>query len=291
MIVISSAITMSTYLILLCCAAALFLNDFQTTSCLTSDPTSDNDFFTRHGFVNSRVVGGEDAKPHSAPWVISMQWGALVTSHRCGGSIIAPNWVVTAGHCLLGVADIGMFVVVAGRHNLNFHESQQQRRDIIRSQTWIHERYTGGVAPYDIALIRVEPGFEYNSFVGPIELPIAGEQHTGDVQLHGWGSISTTNWPNLPDVLQTVVKPIISLKECADAFGPSPLHESNICTGPLSGGISACSGDSGGPITQQGAVIGIASWTVIPCGQANAPTVYTGVSSFIDWIENIVEHN
>lgn len=181
-----------------------------------------------------------------------------------------------------------MFVVVAGRHNLNFHESMQQRRNIIRSQTWIHERYTGGVAPYDIALIRVDPGFEYNSFVGPIELPVANERHTGDVQLHGWGSISTTHWPILPDILQTVVKPIISLTECAEAFGPSPLHETNVCTGPLSGGISACSGDSGGPITQAGAVIGIASWTVIPCGQANAPTVYTGVSSFIDWIENIV---
>lgn len=272
---------MNIYLILICCTAPLLVVN---ASRITSDPR-------RHGFLNSRVVGGEDAEPHSAPWIISMQWGVLVTTHRCGGSIIAPNWVITAGHCLLGVADIGMFVVIAGRHNLNFHESMQQRRNIIRSQTWIHERYTGGVAPYDIALIRVDPGFEYNSYVGPIALPVAGERHTGNVQLHGWGSMSTTSWPILPDILQTVVKPIITLEECAKAFGPSPLHETNVCTGPLSGGISACSGDSGGPITQAGAIIGIASWTVIPCGQANAPTVYTGVSSFIDWIENIVENH
>lgn len=280
---------MNTYLILFCCAAIVLLANASPNTARHS--TSATDFLSRHGFVNSRVVGGEDAKPHSAPWIVTMQWGAVNTTHRCGGSIIAPNWVVTAGHCLLGVADTGIFVVIAGLHKLNFPESTQQRRDIIRSKTWIHERYTGGVAPYDIALIRVEPRFEYNSYVGSIALPAYGERHTGDVRLHGWGSISTTNWPILPDVLQTVVKPIISLEECADAFGPSPLHETNVCTGPLSGGVSACSGDSGGPITQDGAVIGIASWTVIPCGQANAPTVYTAVSSFIDWIKNIVDNH
>ena len=46
--------------------------------------------------VISRIVGGEDAIPHSWPWQVSVQGYG---SHYCGGSIIAPKWVVTAAHC------------------------------------------------------------------------------------------------------------------------------------------------------------------------------------------------
>lgn len=244
----------------------------------------------RYGFLNGRVVGGAEAVPHSAQWIVTMQWGIVTGSHRCGGSIITPNWVVTAGHCLLGVRPDGIFLLAAGRHNLRGNEYTEQRRNINRAQTWIHEDYLGGVAPFDIALILVEPGFVYNSWVGPIALPTQDHDHVGDVTLHGWGSISTTNIPNMPANLQTVVKPVLTLADCAEAFGESPLHETNVCTGPLSGGISACSGDSGGPISQDGEIVGIASWTVIPCGQANAPTVYVKVSSFVDWINRIIDN-
>lgn len=39
---------------------------------------------------------------------------------------------------------------------------------------------------------------------------------------------------------------------------------------------------SGGPITWQGAVVGIASWTLRPCG--TVPQVFTRVTHFLDWI-------
>lgn len=66
----------------------------------------------------------------------------------------------------------------------------------------------------------------------------------------------------------------------------------NVCTGPLYDAISSCSGDSGGPLAQEGAngteVIGIVSWGVSPCGYPGAPSVYVKVSSFIDFIsENV----
>lgn len=63
-----------------------------------------------------------------------------------------------------------------------------------------------------------------------------------------------------------------------------PLSPNNICTGPLSGGLSACSGDSGGPLEQDGTVIGIVSWGMTPCGSRGAPSVFTKVSAYIDWI-------
>lgn len=59
----------------------------------------------------------------------------------------------------------------------------------------------------------------------------------------------------------------------------------NLCTGPLTGGLSTCSGDSGGPLIQNGEVIGIVSWGFIPCGTTNAPSVFVTVADYEGWID------
>lgn len=82
--------------------------------------------------------------------------------------------------------------------------------------------------------------------------------------------------------------------ECAAAiealFGKDRIFDvTNLCTGPLYNGISACTGDTGTPLVQKGPnnkteLIGVTSWAVNPCGYRGAPTVYVKVSSFIDFI-------
>lgn len=239
----------------------------------------------KFGFIDGRIVGGQDAEPHSAPWIISMQWGvAGFTTHLCGGSIIRPNWVVSAAHCLDAVPGFGSWLVIAGRHNIAISEETEQSRSVERSNAWTHAQYSGGVGPFDIGLIRVEIAFNFNDHVSAIALPKDDHIHFGDVELHGWGSVSTSHFPINPNILQSVTKPIIPINECDEVLGESPLHETNVCTGPLEGGISACSGDSGGPLTQDGELVGIVSWGFIPCGSANAPSVYTRVSAFNGWI-------
>lgn len=97
----------------------------------------------------------------------------------------------------------------------------------------------------------------------------------------------------MPTDLQRINMPIVEINECDAAMtslvGPHPLDKkTNICTGPLNGGISACSGDSGGPLVKAVSggyeQVGIVSWGIVPCGSVGAPSVYTGVSHFVDWI-------
>lgn len=47
---------------------------------------------------NSRIINGEEAIPHSFPWMASIE-GDISEQHYCAASIISPHWAVTAGHC------------------------------------------------------------------------------------------------------------------------------------------------------------------------------------------------
>lgn len=91
--------------------------------------------------------------------------------------------------------------------------------------------------------------------------------------------------------------PVITIEECKNAFMESvgdvgPLVDTNVCTGPLTGGYSACSGDSGGPLVgkegDKTVQIGVVSWGLMPCGHENAPSVFTRVSAFSDFINQYV---
>lgn len=72
------------------------------------------------------------------------------------------------------------------------------------------------------------------------------------------------------------------------SLGFGDISPTNLCTGPLTGEYAPCSGDSGGPLTENGEVIGILSWGFVPCGSVDRPSVYVAVSEYVNWINEII---
>ena len=64
----------------------------------------------------ARVVNGQNASPHSWPWQVSLR---VRGGHICGGSLIRPDWIVTAAHCVYRNPNPSGYTVVVGKMCLN----------------------------------------------------------------------------------------------------------------------------------------------------------------------------
>jgi secreted trypsin-like serine protease len=97
--------------------------------------------------ASSRIVGGEEAVPHEFPWQVSV---LIDGSGFCGGSLISPDWVLTAAHCADGA---GRFTITLGDHDRTVNEPSQVT---VSSTTYtVHPGWNSATLADDLALIRL----------------------------------------------------------------------------------------------------------------------------------------
>uniref|UniRef100_A0A8D2M6Z4 Peptidase S1 domain-containing protein n=1 Tax=Zonotrichia albicollis TaxID=44394 RepID=A0A8D2M6Z4_ZONAL len=236
---------------------------------------------------DSRVVGGEDAVAHSWPWQISLQYSRSGSwSHTCGGTLIAPQWVLTAAHC---ISSSKTYRVVLGKQDLSEADEPGSVAVAVEKTIGWNISRSGN----DIALVKLAEEVQETDTVRAACLPAAGKILSNNYPCYvtGWGRVRT-NGP-LADALQQALLPVVDYETCSkwDWWG-SLVRDTMVCAGG-DGIVSGCNGDSGGPLNCQRddgvwEVEGIVSFgSGLKCNMKNKPTVFTRVSAYIDWINEV----
>ena len=107
-----------------------------------------------------RIVNGIQAKPHSFPWAVSLQYQ---NAHDCGGVIIDQWNILTAAHCLDYANDLGNYFVRVGAHDCY---SSGQSMPI--AQLILHPEYDESRSVNDIGIIRLARPITFNNEIQPI---------------------------------------------------------------------------------------------------------------------------
>jgi len=237
-----------------------------------------------------KIIDGVTAADNRWPAQVSVQVGAP-SSHTCGGTLIAADWVMTASHCfhnsrgelVLRATDL---TVVAGTNNAR--NGLGQRRAVTRLIT--HPSYDPKSDDNDIALLQLATPVAIDS-PAMLSTPATDAAWAGagrTVTAVGWGN-TVTSGTLYPALLQQVDLAVTDQAACNAAYG-GDITANMICA--ASPGKDTCQGDSGGPIfasNRAGGVVqvGITSFG-IGCAQAAYPGVYTRVSRYVDWVRGYV---
>lgn len=251
----------------------------------------------------SRIVGGSPVSDGQYPYQIAMLVDKTIPglsglptarpgwAQWCGGSIIDPEYVLTASHCVIGF-DPGDFRVLAGTRDI------QTGGDVIEvDEIIMHPDYDDVTAANDFALFKLSR--PVSESLVPIVRPadaalwVAGTMATTT----GWGTTSPGGSGSR--FMLGVDVPIQPDAECTGAYGAEYMVASMMCAGDVvNGGEDSCQGDSGGPLVVNGPgaqklQVGVVSWgggeeVSTWCAHQDFPGVYSRLVNFYNWVKTEV---
>jgi len=249
--------------------------------------------------AQEKIIGGRQAGQFEYPFITALYdptISGFFNAQFCGGSLIAPDWVLTAGHCVHDNAgNVIPTTQIAAAFNVWVLSHPNTGFDSIAvSHIYVHPAYNDTTLDNDLALLHL---YRHSSQT-PIALVGQGDESllTPGTNLHicGWG-LTNFSASISADTLMKVDVQAISTSVCNGASSyAGQILPSMFCAGFLAGGKDACSGDSGGPIFGDvgghPVQTGIVSWGN-NCALPNFPGVYTKLPNYFTWIRSITGLN
>jgi secreted trypsin-like serine protease len=250
-------------------------------------PKADQDRFYKALSVERWIVNGVPVEIADHPWQVALIRGYVDEPRRaqfCGGSLIAPDMVLTAAHCVdnpIVRRRASRLDIVAGATGYA-SGGERLKADAI----FVHPQWDDETMDYDFAIVKLKTA----STLGR-RIALASGPATPGVKgmVTGWGAIAE-NGPTSDRLLGADV-PIVANTECARISGYDPVTDRMLCAGFEQGGTDSCQGDSGGPfvVSTSGSPVltGVVSWGE-GCARKERFGVYANVASVEPWIRTLM---
>jgi secreted trypsin-like serine protease len=218
--------------------------------------------------VAQAISGGGPAAQNEFPWMVRL------LPIGCGGTMITPQIVLTASHCIPDSGPDTTLTATTGAVDL-----ADAGRTVTRS-TDVYKPTGGEWYEADWGLVKLAEPLDI-----PV-VPIATTQEfdTGTFTVTGWGR-SVEGGPQRQE-LQKVEVPFLDGAECKAIVGPQANPDEDICT-VTHDDVSSCGGDSGGPLLHrdtrdswvQVGIVSFGGGCEGPFG-TESPAVFTKVSRY-----------
>lgn len=191
------------------------------------------------------IVGGREGAgiPGAASAVMVLTSGGGV----CSGVVVAPDAVLTAGHCVAGV----------GENRVHYRDAAGRPVLAEVAARLLHPAYDGDAIrgrtrSIDLALLRTRDPLPARFAPAPLSaaMPRAGQSLT----LAGYGAARGNDRRSIGRYRGAVLSVV-------EPYGPS-----RILVWLKAPGAGGCQGDSGGPILDGEAVVALAAWVKDACG-------------------------
>nr|XP_040034545.1 tissue-type plasminogen activator-like [Gasterosteus aculeatus aculeatus] len=240
-----------------------------------------------------KIVGGSFTPVESHPWVAALFHQR--TGFLCGGSLIAPCWVLTAAHCFSDgeSTTIRHLSVYLGKSAINATDADKEQRFTVE-KVIIHQKYNLDNYDNDIALLKIKSSnggcAVRSSSARTVCLAPSHTQLPAGFQCSIAGFGNERFFGHYSQIMKQAVVQLLPQTDCASqSYYGHLITENMLCAGSPDWSTDACKGDSGGPLVCEVAgrmfLFGVVSWGE-GCAKRNKPGVYTRVTNYNKWIED-----
>ncbi|MFE3858184.1 S1 family peptidase [Streptomyces griseorubiginosus] len=198
----------------------------------------------------SAIKGGGPASTKARPYAMLIEYNG---SQFCGGTLIAPTKVLTAGHCVESAGDVSTLRVIGGRTHVDGTDGTVREVASYR----LDSRYGAPGYAHDAAVLTLDRPMPYRTIpvAGPKDGKLVTAGRTATVV--GWGRTGPGEQATRLKQARLVISPVA---DCRPYTDPETDPAAMLCGLPRPGTTdSICPGDSGGPLISGGKVVGIVS--------------------------------
>merc|ERR1712098_596044 len=221
-----------------------------------------------------------------------------VNLYQCGASLIAPDTILTAAHCVAKFKENpGSLKVRCGEWDTQDQNEPRPHQDRYVTYLDIHPAFNDKNLANDWALLYTAQPFQLEEHIDTVCLPSPGDQFEEQTCFAtGWGKDKFGAAGQYQVVLKEIDLPVVGHDQCEAKLRTTrlgkrfQLDDSFICAGGQDG-KDTCKGDGGSPLVCASKYdpytyvqAGVVAWG-IGCGEDNVPGVYASVPEAVCWID------